>query len=302
MNIVTLTLNPAFDIHCRAERFLQGHENLAQITHRQAGGKGVNISRALTQNGIENTALLVLGQENGGDFLKSLESIAYRQITVPGRIRQNITIHTVSGEETRLSFPGFSAEPALCDQIGQLLREICDRDTVVTMTGRITDGLDIRKVKQMLSALGVRLVIDSRSFCLDDLRQMKPWLIKPNQEEISHYLGEPVESMEQVLHQARKLHAEGIQNVMISMGGDGALLVCDEGAFVATPPQVVVRSTIGAGDSSISGFLAAGETDAAIRLRTAVAYGTAACMTEGTLPPRPEDIQSIFDKIKITRI
>ena len=71
MNIVTLTLNPAFDIHCYAQDFQPFHENLARITANDAGGKGVNISRALTVNGVENTALVVLGEENGDSFRRA---------------------------------------------------------------------------------------------------------------------------------------------------------------------------------------------------------------------------------------
>jgi len=302
MNIVTLTLNPAFDIHCRAERFLQGHENLAHISHRQAGGKGVNISRALSANGIENRALLILGEENSEEFEKALDGIQYRKITVHGRIRENITIHADSGEETRLSFPGFRAMPGLLESVCRMLEDLCGSDSVVTMTGRIPEGMDIREVKRMLKALNTRLVMDSRSFDLDDLREMKPWLIKPNQEEISQYLGMQIETMGQAAQQAQKLHGMGISNVMVSMGAEGAVLACNEGTFVARPPKRTVRSTIGAGDSMIAGFLAAMDAEAATRLKTAVAYGTAACMTEGTLPPEPVTVMEILTETEVKEI
>jgi 1-phosphofructokinase len=89
---------------------------------------------------------------------------------------------------------------------------------------------------------------------------------------------------------------------MISMGGDGALLVCEEGIFIAAPPKVEVKSTIGAGDSSIAGFAACPVASAEQRLQWAVAYGTAACMAEGTLPPEPADVGMILEKIQLKKL
>lgn len=303
MKIVTLTLSPAFDVHCHADYLVLDHENLAHMDLRQAGGKGVNISRALVSNSTENLALLVLGQENADGFLRNLDTdgVRYDAITVPGRIRENITIHTGS-TETRISFPGFRVTSDVLPQVEEKLLALADSDTVITMTGRVAEGMAVADVMEMLrraAEKGAKIVVDSRSFSLEDLKTLKPWLIKPNQEEISAYLGREVSSLEQTVAEASDLHEAGISNVMISMGGDGALLVCDEGVFIAIPPKVEVKSTIGAGDSSIAGFVACPYDDAAKRLQWAVAYGSAACMAEGTLPPKPENVQSILENIQL---
>lgn len=303
MKIITLTLNPAFDIHCHAESLQLEHENLVYRDLCQAGGKGVNISRALVNNGMDNVALLVLGQENADSFLQNLDAdgVAYDTILVSGRIRENITIHTGS-TETRISFPGFQVGPDVLTEVEEKLLSLADEKTVVTMTGRVAEGMKVADVIKMLrkvAAKGAKIVVDSRSFSLADLKELKPWLIKPNQEEISAYLGREVSSLEQTLAEADILRKAGIANVMISMGGDGALLACNEGTFIAVPPKVEVKSTIGAGDSSIAGFIACSYDDAARRLQWAVAYGSAACMTEGTLPPQPEDVKRILKAIRI---
>ena len=303
MKIITLTLNPAFDMHCHADSIVPDHENLAYMDLCQAGGKGVNISRALVSNGAENLALLVLGKENADSFLQNLDAdgVTYDAILVPGRIRENITIHT-GPTETRISFPGFRMEPDILARVEKILLAMADGETVVTMTGRVADGMAVADVTDMLrrlAAKGTRIVVDSRSFSLADLKELKPWLIKPNQEEISAYLGREISSLEQTLKEAKALHQAGIANVMISMGGDGALLVCDEGAYIAVPPTVDIKSTIGAGDSSIAGFIACPHDAGAKRLQWAVAYGSAACMTEGTLPPRPADVQMLLKDIQI---
>ena len=295
MKIITLTLGPAFDMHCHADRLVLDHENLVYMDLCQAGGKGVNISRALVNNGTSNLALLVLGQENADSFMRN------EAITVPGRIRENITIHTGT-TETRISFPGFRVEPDVLPQVEARLLALADEETIITMTGRVAEGMAVADVIAMLrkaAAKGARIVVDSRSFSLEDLKELKPWLIKPNQEEISAYLGREISSLEQTLAEAKALHEAGIANVMISMGGDGALLVCDEGTFIAVPPKVEVKSTIGAGDSSIAGFAACPSNRAADRLQWAVAYGSAACMAEGTLPPEPADVAFIKENIQL---
>ena len=309
MKIITLTLNPAFDIHCYVENFLPFHENLAEITDRQAGGKGVNISRALVVNRVENLALVVLGEEHAENFRKSLDldKIEYCEITVKGRIRENITIHTSGADETRISFSGFDTDASLLEATEEAIAEVVGKGSFVTFTGRVPSGLSMTNVKTFLRRLqesGANLVIDSRSFSLDDLIEIKPWLIKPNQEEISEYLGQNITSFEQAVTSAQELYKKGIDNVMISLGDKGALLVCGEGVFEATPPRVEAISTIGAGDSSIAGFLAASVNGLSFcdRLRTAVAYGTAACMTSGTKPPRADDIDAVLKQIIVKEI
>ena len=301
MKIITLTLGPAFDMHCHADSLALDHENLVYMDLCQAGGKGVNISRALVRNGTPNLALLVLGAENADSFLRNLDAdgVTYEAITVPGRIRENITIHT-GATETRISFPGFRVEPQVLPQVEEKLLALVDEDTVVTMTGRVAEGMAVADVIRMLrgaAAKGAKIVVDSRSFTLSDLIELKPWLIKPNQEEISAYLGREIHSLQQTVAEAKALHEAGIANVMISMGSDGALLVCDEGMFIAVPPKVEVKSTIGAGDSSIAGFAACPDHRPEQRLMWAVSYGTAACMAEGTLPPRPEDVEAVREKV-----
>lgn len=303
MKIITLTLSPAFDTHCHADSLRLEHENLIHMDLCQTGGKGVNISRALVSCGTENLALTVLGEENADSFLRNLASdgVTYEAITVPGRIRENITIHVADGTETRLSFPGFPVTADLLDRVAEKLLSRVDGDTVVTMTGRVPQGMAVEEVMTLLreaAQKGAKIVVDSRSFTLDHLKALGPWLIKPNQEEISAYLGREISSLEQTLAEAKSLHEAGIANVMISMGGDGALLVCGDGAFIATPPPVEVKSTIGAGDSSIAGFVSCDADDPQTRLLRAVAYGTAACMTEGTLPPRAEDVVDLLPKIQ----
>lgn len=301
MKIITLTLNPAYDVHCHAENFQPFHENLARITSSEVGGKGINISRALTVNGVENTAVVIVGDENGREFLSGLEKdgIHYKSLTVPGRIRENFTLHSDGQPETRISFAGFSVDDSVMDEVEKFLQDEDLTDAVVTFTGRLPNGLSLIRAKQFLRAMqaaGAKIVLDSKSFAKEDVLQVRPWLIKPNEEEIALYTDLPVTDRESAAEAAKKLQAQGVENVMISLGAQGAVLCCGEGVFFAPAPAVDAISTIGAGDSTIAGFVAAVSqgNSCANALQQAVAYGSASCLTPGTEPPCPKDIRKLL--------
>ena len=303
MKVITLTLCPAFDVHCDAPAFSPFSECFATRTSRDAGGKGVNISRALKVGGVDNVAFVVLGEENADEFREVLaaEGLETSELVVGGRIRENLTLHT-RDRETRISFAGFSADETLLLRLEEKLLPLLEEDVVVTLTGRIPDGIAPGAVKAFLSRLrmrGVRTVIDSKSFLLSDVIECRPWLIKPNEEEISQYLGKRVDTLEDALSAARGLSAKGIENVMISLGGEGAVLSSAEREFFARAPKIEVRSTVGAGDSAIAGFLTATARGASKSeaLRLSVAFGSAACLTLGTQAPCIADIETLFCRV-----
>ena len=283
-------------------------ESILKITSREAGGKGVNVSRALASVGTKNTAVIVIGRENGDEFCRLLDKdgLAVLPICREGRIRENITLHEKENPETRISFGGFSVDCTLLDEMADYIGG-CDGETIVTLTGSIPSGITAKDVLDRLCALkdtGARIVIDSRSVSLDEIAEFKPWLIKPNKDEAEKYSGTKIETPDDALEIAKKLRLLGVEIVMISLGGDGAVLAAADGCFYAKAPQVSVLSTVGAGDSMIAGF-----TDAFVNgksvaecLRRAVAFGTAACMCEGTNPPKEFDINLIEKNIKITQV
>lgn len=306
MNIYTITLNPAYDVHAFTEQFAPFHENLAHITSREAGGKGVNLSRALQNGGTDNVAVIVLGKDNCVEFKEDLKRSGLQTILLekPGRIRENLTLHCANQPETRISFSGFVVDDSILNEVSALLQ--VNQDTVITFTGRVASGMSISKVKAFLNDLqsqGAKIVLDSKSFSMADIIDLTPWLIKPNQEEISEYVGCPINTVEEAIEKAHIFADRGIANVMISLGEKGALLLHNGSCYIAKPPAINAISTIGAGDSMLAGFIAAasrGET-AAVCLQTAVAYGTAACLSEGSLPPTADQIAAIYPQITLTQ-
>lgn len=305
MKVYTITLNPAYDVHAYAEHFTPYHENLAHIRSKEAGGKGLNVTRALLAGQVPNTAVIVLGTENGADYRQYLSDTGVDCLLFEqeGRIRENLTLHCADSPETRISFAGFRLDATILGKIREALA--VDGETIVTFTGRVPDGVGMAEVKDFLQALkdrGAKIVLDSRSFTLEDMYEVRPWLIKPNQEEIAAFFNCPVETVEDAIDKAKQIAAHGITNVMISLGGEGALLLCDGKLYHGVPAKIEPLSTIGAGDSSIAGFIAAairGETPAQC-LCSAVAFGTAACLTEGTLPPSAEDIAKQYRLVAVS--
>ena len=305
--IITLTLNPAFDLHCSIQDFAPYQECYAETLSVDAGGKGINISRALKVNGTDSLAIVVVGAENAMEFCKALnrDGLQYEEIWAEGRIRQNITLHEEDKPETRISFTGFK-----CDQ--KILRKVqnrveIDENTIVTFTGSVPVGVSLDDVKVLLSEFkkeGAKIVIDSRSFGKEDLLELQPWLIKPNRVEATKYLGKTVQTVEAAVEIATIFHEGGIENSVISLGGGGAVLVCKEGTYLVKAPKCGVVSTIGAGDSLLAGFLT-GATQgwpAWESLRLAVACGSAACMTAGTRPSEKENIDRIFAESQVEKL
>lgn len=306
MKIITVTLSPAIDIHCSTDSFTAERENFAKITSRDAGGKGINISRALLACGIKNTALVAVGDKNADGLLASLSSdgLDCEAIWTQGLIRENITVHTIGAKETRLSFDGFCGDSALLEEVEQYLCENIKKGDIVALAGSIPSGVDIESVKAVvlrLKSLGADVIVDSRSFKPSDIIECKPFLIKPNEEEIIAYIGAEIASVEDAAKAAISIYKKGVENVMISLGAHGAVLACADGIYFANAPTIEAISTIGAGDSSIAGFIAAYKDKKAACecLKTAVAYGSAACLTEGTKPPRKEDIDNFIAEIEI---
>ncbi|MDO4563000.1 MAG: hexose kinase [Clostridia bacterium] len=290
MKIFTVTLNVAIDVHYYVPSFNAGEVCYTSRADRYAGGKGINIARALRENGVPCTAIAAVGQENAAEFLRLLDT-ACELIETPGRTRENITIHSPR-QETRICADIYGADESLLFYVGQKLLDECDEDSIVTFSGRLPNGISpaaaaafLEKVK----ARGAKLVVDCSNMPFEDVVRLKPWLIKPNEDEIA-LLSRDYE------YAARRLADSGVENVIVSLGAKGALF-CSADEFIrASVPKIENAYATGAGDASIAGFIAQ-EGSARERFVTALAYGSASCMREGMLPPLAKDIREIRSKI-----
>ncbi|WP_072687666.1 1-phosphofructokinase [Rhodococcus marinonascens] len=307
--IVTLTANPSIDrtvdLLGRLER---GRVLRATAAHIDPGGKGVNVARALTSAGV--ATLAVLPGNDGDPLLAALSErrVEHIGVAMPGAARTNITITEPDGTTTKINEPGVTmSEQSLADLQTEIIERGSHAEWVV-LSGSLPPGIPTDWYATLVEALrpsACRVAIDTSDAPLLALARRFPAagpdLVKPNSEELAQLTGADDALLEEsalrgdptvTAHAARQLVDSGVGAVLATLGAAGAVLVTDAGAWWATPPPIVARSTVGAGDSSLAGYLAAhiGGAPPADCLRSAVAYGSAAAALPGTALPTPEHV------------
>ncbi len=307
--IVTVTPNPSIDRTVTLPSPLtRGAVHRVTSVTSQAGGKGVNVARALTLAGIDTLAVL---PASGNDPLVSaLQSIAvpYRVVPTAEPARINLTITEPDGTTTKVNEPGATLDAATVEALTDAVLGAADGADWVVMSGSLPPGVPASwygDVVALLAPQPCRVAVDTSDAPLAalvaSLDRGAPDLIKPNAEELASVLGLSGEALEDAVAQgdpepvvsaARQLIDRGIGAVLATLGAAGAVLVDRNGAWMATPPPIVPRSTVGAGDSSLAGYVRA-EVGGAVspqRLQMAVAYGSAAAALPGTTLPTPAQI------------
>ncbi|MCW0212249.1 MAG: 1-phosphofructokinase [Pseudonocardia sp.] len=292
--IITVTPNPSLDRTVELTELHRGEVNRALSGRLDPGGKGVNVARALTRAGIETLAVLPSGRAPGGRLNGLLANLGVRAVTVPihGATRSNITLVEPDGTTTKINEPG----PVLTtDEVEEITEQAVARArgaSWLVTCGSLPEGMPGSFHGDLVRrghGAGTRVAVDTSGAPLVAAVAAGPDLIKPNHEELAELLGRPLDCLGDVLAAARELRAGGVGAVLVSLGAGGALLVEESGEYHAMAPPVAVRSTVGAGDATLAGFLAAGGAgpDA---LRRAVAYGAAACRLPGSAMPGPHDL------------
>lgn len=302
--IITITLNPALDIHYGVPHFEIGRENYSSSCIVNAGGKGVNVSAALTANGVPNLAVIAVGRANYQEFVSFLDKDNIRHCVVlcEGSVRRNITIHHDGGTETRLSQDGFCISLDTLEQVRTKISKFITSGSIIVFSGRVPKGISVPVIKQFLFSLQVKgalLVIDSNSFSLTDLIELKPWLVKPNEHEIELLVQRKVNEVAQACQVAKDIQSKGIEHVLITLGANGMAYAGVDSSYLVKVPKITPISTIGAGDSTIAGFIEGYTQGLSVTetLKNAAAFGTAACLTEGTNPPTKQEIAEIKEEI-----
>jgi 1-phosphofructokinase len=308
--IVTLTPNPSVDrTVALASRLERGAVLRALSVTSQAGGKGVNISRAAVAAGVPTIA--VLPAEKDDPFVLELlrDGIDCRPEPSTGSIRVNLTITEPDGTTTKVNAPGSPADRASLDRLAAALQHRAERADWVVLAGSLPPGAPADWYAELVGSLRrttARVAVDTSGDPLvalaDRLRSgpegAAPDLMKPNGEELGSLTGTDPAVIEAdpaaAAAAATVLVDQGVGAVLATLGGTGAVLVTAAGAWHATPPPTTVASTVGAGDSSLFGYLLGDLRGAAPaeRLQLAVAYGSAAAGLPGTTIPSPEHVHT----------
>jgi 1-phosphofructokinase len=262
--IATVTLNPAIDKSLTAPRFEIGKTNRGEVTQTDAGGKGINVAKAVKQFGTEVCALGFVAGSNGHFILEALAAsgIPADFSNVPGETRVNLKIHDpVYGTETELNEPGFQVFPEHLHLIKQKIKEYGPRCDVMIFSGSLPPGAPPETFAELItiaSALGTKCMLDTAGSALRYGVEARPLLVKPNRAEVEGLLQKRLRTGNQLAEAARKLLEMGAQEAVISLGADGAVAAAKHDLLSARPPAVAPRSSVGAGDAMVAA-LAYGE-------------------------------------------
>jgi 1-phosphofructokinase len=283
--IYTLTLNPSLDYHVWVRRLTAGTIHEVEKEWKDPGGKGINVSKVLKILGMESTALGFIGGFTGAFIRQQIElqGIAHRFIQLEQDSRINIKVKA----ETETDLSGRSPEitkAALNELFNQL--DLLTAGDVLVLAGSVPDSLpeDIyQTIMNRLDHKGIRMILDAKGKALLHSLSVNPFLIKPNHHELGDLFGVAVASPVQAVEYAAKAVEMGAENVIVSLAGEGAVMVNKERAYIARIPQMKVVNSIGAGDSMVAGFLYAytQERSNTEAFRFAVAAGSATAISEG---------------------
>lgn len=256
--IYTCTLNPSIDYVVAVDKMKLGILNRAKNTAYYPGGKGINVSRVLNKLGVSNTALGFVGGFTGDYIIQSLkaEGITEQFTVVDEPTRVNVKIK--SRVETELNGQGTvisnDKKKELLEKIGSLQ----EHDFLI-LAGSLPPGVTAEFYKTIAMKCrekGVQLVVDTSGEALTGILHYQPFLIKPNQHELGELFNVEIETFDQAVEYGNKLLEMGPENVIVSLGGDGALLINREMTAYANVPKGKLRNSVGAGDSLVAGFIA----------------------------------------------
>jgi 1-phosphofructokinase family hexose kinase len=305
--IATLSLNPAIDQTARVSNFTAGRVNRVEWEQADAGGKGVNVASFLAHAGVVVAATGLFGSGNIEPFVELFErmGIEDRCVRLPGRTRVNVKItDPVLNQVTDINFPGLSPRQEDLAELHATLDALCGETEWFVLSGSVPAGVPTEIYAELVERLkrrGKRVLLDASGEPLAAAVQQGPDIIKPNIDELSELVGQPLASPAEVLVAAKSLVASGIGLVAVSMGAEGALFVEAGAALMALPPKIEVRSTVGAGDAMVAGILVGGlrGLDLAGRARLATAFSLAALGEVGPNLPTMSVIESFAARVEI---
>jgi 1-phosphofructokinase len=317
--IVTVTPNPSIDRTVTLPaQLVRGAVHRVQSVTTEPGGKGVNVARALTLAGLDTVAVLPAARHD--PIVAALEScgVPFHLVPIDGAVRTNLAITESDGTTTKINEPGAVIDAPALAAFTQAVLDRAAGARWVVLSGSLPPGIPddwYADVVAQLRSYDCKVAVDTSDAPLAALAAgfatAAPDLIKPNSEELASLVGIDAQSLEDALAQgnpdpvvdaARQLLDRGAKTVLATLGAAGALLVNDTGSWLATPPPIKPRSTVGAGDSSLAGYVRAdvGGAQAPQRLQMAVAYGSAAAALPGSALPSPAEID--LDDVAVTSI
>lgn len=301
--IYTITFNPALDYIVRLDHLDTGTINRTKEEYILGGGKGINVSIVLNNLGMPTTALGFIAGFTGNEIVRQLNEFGVSENFIrlkEGLTRINVKVKA-STEETEINGRG----PIVSDEELQALYDQLDRlttDDILILAGSIPSSLPsdmYERIMQRLSNKHIPIVVDATKDLLARVLSYKPFLIKPNNHELSELFGKTLTSPEDLIQAAKELQQQGARHVLISMAGDGAILVAEDATIYTSPtPKGELINSVGAGDSMVAGFMTGylKTKDLQEALYWGIATGSASAYSENlaTLP----EVEALLEEIK----
>lgn len=292
--IYTVTFNPSLDYIVRLDSFTAGEINRVNYEQVLGGGKGINVSIVLGNLGHESTALGFTAGFTGEEIKRQLDGFGVKHdfVQLPeGFTRINVKVK--ADKETEINGQGPDISEAKREELFEKLDTLAEGDTLV-LAGSIPKTLpdDIyEKIMARLEGRGIRIIVDAEKKLLLNVLKYHPFLIKPNNHELGDMFSVKLTTDEEIITYAKKLQEKGAQNVLISMAGDGAILLTADGKHYKSPaPKGKLVNSVGAGDSMVAGFITGyieSQGDFETAFHMGVATGSASAFSEN-LATRPE--------------
>lgn len=261
--ITTVTINPCVDKTYFVENFREGETNRAKRIMYNAGSKGINVSRALKQLGLDTVCLGFVGGTYGNILLQELngEGTPEDLVRVKSNIRLNVKIiDTESHQTTEINEVGEPIEEAELQQFMQKYEEYAKKSECVVISGSVLPRMETSiyyQLTQIANRYGAKVYLDSRGPHLREGVKAIPYCVKHNKKEFEELIGKKIDNEDVIVEEARKIIATGVTYVVVTLGGEGSIGVSATEALRVVPPAVGVISTVGAGDTFMAGMLAA---------------------------------------------
>lgn len=285
--IYTITFNPALDYIVKMDNFNLGYVNRSSEEYVYAGGKGINVSIVLSNLEVENKALGFIAGFTGDEIERRVREFGCDTDFIKlkdGMSRINVKIKADVESEINGGGPDISEEAL--NSLYEKLETLVEGDILV-LAGSIPKSMPVdiyEKIMERLQNKGVKFIVDTTGESLLKALKYNPFLIKPNHHELGELFGVKLNNKEEVIEYAKKLKDMGAENVLISMAGDGAVLINSNGEVITSNvPKGVVKNSVGAGDSMVAGFIAGYLNSSKVEegFKLGVATGSASAFSEG---------------------
>jgi len=308
--IATITLNPSLDQHITVDGLVVDGTNRWSRLHRYAGGKGIDVSRAIHEMRGRTIAYGFIGGPVGRavEILLDEEEVPFSFTPIQRETRTNFIItDSKTSKQTRIDAPGPRISKDEFERFQRKMLRIRPSPDLVVMGGSLPPGIPSNVYYSMImeaKTFGVRAILDSEGQWLAEGIKAKPYLVKPNVREAEGLLGRELATEDAIIKGALDIVDMGVEIAVISRGSEGIIAATSNEVLKAVPPEVKVKSAVGAGDCTIAGLALklANEESLSKACRLAVALGTAAALTPGTELARRADVLELLPLVKVIKI